>query len=191
MKDDIRSKLATELEQPISSERQVVYILVELRKLLELDERLDGFPTLSLCCDWAVHPRLNRRSAQRIVKYFDDYEREYRRQNIGVEQYGLAEMLDFVEHRTFRSQLIDACAELPTGLFSDDRLWRSFLLHYLGVVKDCPLEAKGDGTAYVTRVYAQAVSPATAAVIMPGKWGVQWTWYRKDIEAPNLVMSFF
>jgi hypothetical protein len=36
MINDIISKLRAELATPISSERQVVYILVELRKLLEI-----------------------------------------------------------------------------------------------------------------------------------------------------------
>jgi hypothetical protein len=37
MKPDILTKLAAELQVPITSERQVVYIMVELRKLMELN----------------------------------------------------------------------------------------------------------------------------------------------------------
>ena len=37
MKPDIISKLALELGEVVHSERQVVYILAEIRKLLELE----------------------------------------------------------------------------------------------------------------------------------------------------------
>jgi hypothetical protein len=74
----------------------------------------------------------------------------------------------------------------------DDASWRSFLAHYTEVVRDCPFEAKADNTAYVTSVTAHAVTREMTAVITPNKqFGIQWTWHRKDIEVPNVVMSFF
>jgi hypothetical protein len=193
MKNDIIRKLQAELGEPISSERQVVYILVELRKLLEQEETLTNFKTLKLCCDWAVHPRLDRTPAQEIIQYFDGYEKEYRRSGIGVQQYNLAPMLDFLEHRKFRSELITACHNngIGTDLFSDDRSWRSFVLHYTAVIEDCPFEAKADNTEFVTKVTAQVVSQPLSEVIMPGKSGIQWTWETKGKNSPNSVMSFF
>jgi hypothetical protein len=194
MEPDIVSKLNRELGEPITSERQVVYILVELRKLLELQKTLDDYWTLKLCSDWAVHPVLDRATAQVIVSRFDDYEAKYRRDNVGVSQAEMPELTDFVEHKAFRSELIAACQryEVSAGAFLDDASWRSFLVHYTEIVRDCPFEAKSETTTYVTRVTAQAVTPEMTAVIMPNKqFGIQWTWFRKDIEVPNLVMSFF
>jgi hypothetical protein len=51
MERDIVHKLTEELAQNINSERQVVYILIEIRKLLEKEEALEKFPDLKLCCD--------------------------------------------------------------------------------------------------------------------------------------------
>ena len=58
MKAHIAAKLSRELEDEIVSERQVVYILVETRKLLEQQATLGHYRNLKLCADWAVHPRL-------------------------------------------------------------------------------------------------------------------------------------
>jgi hypothetical protein len=194
MDRDIVSKLNHELGEPITSERQVVYILVELRKLLELKETLDDYWTLKLCCDWAVHPLLDRATAQVIVSRFDDYEAKYRRDNVGVSQADMPDLVNFVEHRAFREELIASCQryEITATAFTDDDSWRSFLVHYTEVIRDCPFEAKSDRTTYVTRVTAHAVTREMTAVIMPNKqFGIQWTWFRKDIEVPNVVMSFF
>jgi hypothetical protein len=73
MKKDIACKLSRELKDEIVSERQVVYILVETRKLLEQQGRLDDFRTLTLCCNWTVHPKLDRKDSQEVLKYFDGY----------------------------------------------------------------------------------------------------------------------
>jgi hypothetical protein len=194
MERDIVSKLNHELGQPITSERQVVYILVGLRKLLELRKTLDDYWTLKLCCDWAVHPVLDRATAQVVLSRFDDYETKYRRDNVGVCQAEMPELTDFVEHKAFRNELIAACQRYgicPDTFLGNDS-WRSFLAHYTEVIRDCPFEAKAEKTTYVTRVTAHAVTREMTAAIMPNKqFGIQWTWYRKDIDAPNLVMSFF
>lgn len=43
MKPDLINKIREELLQPIASERQVVYLLVECRKLLEMEGVLDRY----------------------------------------------------------------------------------------------------------------------------------------------------
>jgi hypothetical protein len=84
MKPDIIEKLRGELREPIHSERQVVYILAELRKLMELEsiDRIEvGAPVdnsyfaLKFYCDWAVHVRLDQAGARRIVQRFNEYQK--------------------------------------------------------------------------------------------------------------------
>src|SRR5689334_1584141 len=104
MKNDIAEKLNREFGEEIVSERQVVYILVEARKLLEQQGVLRRFPAFGLCSDWAVHPKLNRAAAQSVVACFDAYEVEYRRSGVTVAESKLQPLLDFLSHRTFREQ---------------------------------------------------------------------------------------
>jgi hypothetical protein len=77
------------------------------------------------------------------------------------------------------------------AVLSDD-WWRSFLVHYTEVVKDCPIEAKANNTEYVVRVTAQAVTQELTAAIMPSReYGILWNWYLKGEDRSNQVMSFF
>lgn len=107
MVPDIVSKITHELDQPIHSERQVIYILVELRKLLEskgLDRDI-RYRALIFCCDWAVHPKLDRESARAITSLFDQYEASYRVQPVGVSQAGIPGLVEFCDHIRMRWQL--------------------------------------------------------------------------------------
>jgi hypothetical protein len=119
---DIVWKLNEELKAPIISERQVVYILVEIRKLLEIKKTIDDYWTLKLCCDWAVHPKMSYTTAQIIMKFFDAYEEKYRKENVGVMQAGIPELINFVEHKDFRDELIASCEryEVSAATFRDD-----------------------------------------------------------------------
>lgn len=194
MQDHIVAKLTAEMSQPIGSERQVVYILVELRKLLELMGTLDKYQTLKLCCDWAVHPKLDRQAAQRIAKLFDEYEAKNRQERIGVQQADMPELSGFLQHDLFRNEMAAACEanQIPAAPVLDDDWWRSFLVHYTEVVKDCPIEARAENTKYVARVTAQAVTEGLTAAIMPTRqFGILWTWYFKDRDRPDHVMAFF
>jgi hypothetical protein len=69
--NSIIKKLDHELRQEITTERQVVYILAEVRKLLEVTEETDNFKALSFYCSWALHTRMKREGAGRILERFD------------------------------------------------------------------------------------------------------------------------
>jgi hypothetical protein len=74
MLQEVIRKLRDELIQPITSERQVVYLLVELRKLIDLNGDAEKFFALNFYCDWAVHPMMDRKGAARIVERVDEYQ---------------------------------------------------------------------------------------------------------------------
>jgi hypothetical protein len=192
MERDIVCKLTAELEQQITSERQIVYILVELRKLLEKNNTLNQYRALKLCCDWAAHPRLSYASAQVITRLFDQYEAKYRREPLGVSQADMPELVEFCEHTRFRAQFIEACeaSGIPSRAPKNDEWWGAFLTQYSEVVKDCPIEARADNTKYVTRVTASAMPPELIG-ITNRRFGICWMWERKDIEAPGTVISVF
>jgi hypothetical protein len=52
----------------------VVYIMVELRKLIELNDDGAQYTALKFHCDWVAHPRLAGPQAQDIVRLFDRYQ---------------------------------------------------------------------------------------------------------------------
>ncbi len=119
MKDDIVAKLNRELDEEIVSERQVVYILVEARKLLEQQRTLDSFRAFKLCGDWAVHPKLRGPDSQLVLKYFDAYEAEYQNSGVTMAEFQLEPLHDFVSYRRFRVEFMQALAPYDVNV---DRL---------------------------------------------------------------------
>lgn len=170
----------------------MVYILVGIRKLLEKKDALDKYPHLKLCCDWAVHPKLDRKSAQNITMLFDQYEAKYRCEGVGVNQADIPELVNFCEHTRFRAQLMEACKSnlIPTAAIRADSWSRSSLKQFSEIIKDCPLEAKAESTTYVTRVMAFAISPESIG-LSNRQFAICWTWYRNDIEVPGTAVSLF
>jgi hypothetical protein len=191
---DIAHKLSEELAQTITSERQVVYILVELRKLLEKKDLLKGerFKALRFCCDWTVHSKLDRDSAKTITELFDRYETMYRCEPVGVSQAGIPELVEFCEHGRFRQQFIAACQTVDIGssAISDDEWWRAFLAQFSEVVRDCPIEAKPRGTTYVKRVTASAIDPNSIGIFNK-QFAIFWMWECRDRDSPGSAVSLF
>ena len=194
MKSDIVRKITNELNQEIVSERQAVYILVELRKLLELQglDRDARYRALIFSCDWAVHPALNRESAKLITLLFDRYETSYRKEPVGVSQAGIPELVEFCDHSRFRQQFIEACEQndIPALAVRDDGWWHSFLVQFSEVVRDCPIEAKAETTTYVTRVTVSATDPKSIG-IFNRDFAISWMWECRDRQYPNTVSTLF
>ena len=194
MTPDIVSKITKELGQTIVSESQVVYILVEIRKLLELKgaDKDAHYRALIFCCDWAVHPKLNREPARAITQLFDQYETSYRKEPVGVSQAGVPGLVEFCDHSRFRQQLTAACEQndIPADSVRDENWWRSFLTHFSEVVRDCPIEAKAETTTYVTRVTASAIAPKTIGIFNKA-FAITWMWDCNDRKYPNTVSTLF
>jgi hypothetical protein len=191
---DIAHKLSQELAQTITSERQVVYILVELRKLLEKKRLLkeERFRALRFCCDWTVHSKLDRDTAKIITELFDRYETMYRQEPIGVGQAGIPELVEFCEHSRFRQQFIRACqmVDIAANTISNDDWWRGFLAHLSEVVRDIPVEAKPRATKYVRSVTASAIDPQSVGIFNK-QFAIFWMWKCHDRDAPGSVVSLF
>lgn len=179
---DIVAKLNQEFDAEIVTERQVVYILVEARKLLEQQDTLDNFQAFKLCSDWAVHPKLNRSSAQVVLGYFDAYESEYRKSGVTIAESKLQPLIDFMSHKRFREQFIQGVEAhyVRVDRLASDEYWRAFIQHYSAVVQDCPLEARTNTTQFVNHVTCLAWPKDRADALYPGKYVVQWNWNLKS-----------
>jgi len=189
MRQDIVSKLSHELEQQIVSERQVVYILVEARKLLEQNNDLTNFRAFKLCADWAVHPKLTGTDARTVLKYFDDFETDHQRFGSTVTEFSLQPLNDFMSHKAFRQDFMSALSRYQVNIsrLASDEYWQSFVQHYTSVIQDCPLEAVGMNTQLVSRVSALAWPEEMANSTYPGKRVIQWNWTLRSSGEKKLV----
>jgi hypothetical protein len=133
----IADKLAPKVQEAITTESQVVYILVELRKLLEHDHLKSKYDIINFYGNWVVHTRLEQSAiAEKIVRYFDDLHRlqtgESRTMQSGISR--------LIGHLPFQTQLRDCLAHfsLPTML-CEDAQFGAFRVQLGQVIKDCPL----------------------------------------------------
>ncbi len=141
----IVDKLRLELMEPITTERQVVYILVETRKVLEL-QKWPGYGSLRFLCDWAVHVSLKGRHAKNTLSYLKESLRPLfkdgslidehidRTQNILGFIAARDEFLVLIRHLRINSE----CRHVFGPAW-----WAAFLRQYLRVIQDCPMELTG------------------------------------------------
>jgi hypothetical protein len=141
LKDAIVEKLARELSGQIDTEPKVVYLLCQVRKLLE-KEGLDRAPrSLKLFCHWALHvdlstPGTTKHFLERIDQVITDlFENPTTGETIGRENALFRELTYF---DAFRSELGATLQKygLSTDLCDDGVRWANFLLAYTRVIED-------------------------------------------------------
>jgi len=194
---DIRSKLRREFSEPITSERQVVYILVEIRKLLELNDDAEYFPALTFYCDWAAHAVMDKEGAKRIVRRFNEWQRisdEARLSGIEpiLDQHFRAELDETTELRRFREQLDTYLTrnQLDSSVAAERLKWRAFVEFYAQVIEACPLKCSEPGLQYVDEVIIKfldlrGINPDDFSV------AIQWSWINKRTGHESRTHAFF
>ena len=199
----IVEKLNIELAIPIESERQVVYILAETRKLLDLVEMGDVYKQLYFFCSWALHHLVKRESARRIVRLFDTMQI--------AKQKGLptaAEMQSnpsaMVDHLANISAPFDAIGfaafkdELLTFLVGQnidctslqpDQHWINFLRYYSRVIEDCPLMCLDNSSSVVRKVVVRKVEKDSYSTDAQVHLRLMWIWVHGNNRETVLIYS--
>jgi hypothetical protein len=141
---DIIRKLAGELDEGITTEVQVVYLLAGIRKLIERDKIEEQYAGLKFHCDWALHSSMDRAAAKAILRQFDSAHALLRGK---IELRALPPDLRIDIDRI--SQMKSFQEELPRFLAAYDLPpltqrrsdgWPHFLNLYSKVIEDIPLE---------------------------------------------------
>jgi hypothetical protein len=144
MEDAIERKLRRELSsiEPMT-EARIVYILVEIRKLIERKNQKQQYFALDFHCSWALHTTMDRAGAERILRRFDEaYEPLKDRRLAELPRTFANEFEATVGLKNFRTQLGEflTAYSLPTNVIQDN--WTSFIRQYVAVIEDCPLTIK-------------------------------------------------
>jgi|HubBroStandDraft_6_1064221.scaffolds.fasta_scaffold51238_3 hypothetical protein len=148
---DIRGKLEEQLTQGLTSEPQVVYVLVGIRKLIDRDEYCEKYPDLYFHCNWALHASMNRKPAQALLKVFDDAHAFFRDNNAAkILPHDLSREIDRISQmKTFEHDLSRFLVDYdlpPLTCVSPDG-WTRFLFVYTQIIEDIPLEVSKPGDA--------------------------------------------
>lgn len=149
-------KLNALLTDPIDSECKAVYLLCEIRKLLEHVPAHQRPFALNMYCHWALHVALHGKDTiTRFLRQVDDYVHGVL---VGPEDLGASNRMvrEFLSLDTLRSQLRDFCRSngIRTDLTDDDARWNEFVRHYAGVIEDGSLEIRSQnhGMRHVKQV---------------------------------------
>ena len=201
MKPDILTKLAAELAAPIVSERQVVYIMVEIRKLLELsgDKRL--YRALVFHCDWVAHPALDRALANEIVLAFNQEARKFdgmSKLKVGGTMQSSTDHLRVlaptVTLTNFRNDLNNYLCHhgLDNSIPGEDPKWANFLRYYGEVIRDCPLRCEGNNQKFIDEVFVEVDEVAEGTTKAFGfSLRLRWTWKNKVTGQKEFKQQFY
>ena len=142
MQQDIISKIANQINSGITTEAETVYLLAEVRKLMEQDNAANDYPYLNFHCNWVLHSKLSFRFPQGILSQFLEAHFHLK---AGAELSDLPEPLRSQVDRI--SKMEDFRNELNAFLQSHNISsldhaydgWARFLDLYVRVIQDVPL----------------------------------------------------
>jgi hypothetical protein len=203
---DIKRKIAQAVERRIASEEQVVYILVQVRKILDADPPPGDYYALKFYCDWAVHAMLDQKGAQTIVRRFDAQQRLM--DDMFIAKHGdvltptpqelMEELVKTLQLSKFRTQLesfLDASG-IDSSLTRDKSRWTEFLIQYTGVIEDCPLRCLADPPLERIDEVSVTVVHTPERPVVPGRTYdfelvIQWNWKSKITNQQYANQQFF
>ncbi len=190
---DIVSKLKRELDEGITSEKQVVYLLAGIRKLIERDGAEEQYADLKFHCDWALHSSLDRGATKAILRKFDAAY-GFLRQNVELHQLPAelrVEVDRILKMRSFKRELsrfLDAYG-LPSLTQNRPDGWPHFLHLYTRVVEDTPLVVSLPPTENISRVVVHFDEAQVKHNVL---FKVTWTVHDKNGQSGDIfVMNSF
>lgn len=139
----IIGKLELLLDKGIRTEADALYLMVEVRKLLEQQQAKRQYEYLTFHCDWALHATLEGTTAQRILKLFDATSFHLKK---GVKLHDLPGSLRMEIDRISKMRYFEDQLEgflktngIPSLESTRSDGWIHFLHFYAKIVEDCPL----------------------------------------------------
>jgi hypothetical protein len=180
MREAIIEKLQKHMSIRPSTEADVVYAPVQVRKLMERTKNGSGFPRLVFFCDWVVHGGLDRCEAKNVLIEIDDRLKHYDASKPwAIDPDGRVGA--FLSHRAFLAEL-QAYLEsqgINEVWTRDLSVWHTVSELYSEVIRDCPLEVqrKNYPFPYVSRLEISDCKPSQPVVdANPGQDHIGWKW---------------
>ena len=134
MEEEIVRKLKSAFDEPIEKEKDVVYILAEIRKILESNKIKSTFPILNFYCNWALHPEIDKTSSIRPML-------EKIEQGILNKRYDVWAVYAMIDFEEFRREMGDFLKKFGSANpFGSRKYWENFRALIIGVLIDCPLK---------------------------------------------------
>ena len=144
----IIEKLGGELRLPLRRESQVLYVMAEVRKYLEIESELgaEDFPELEFFCNWVLHTKISyKSSATHIRAFLQPFDVT---PGMSIEEYLNSQYYQTIlQLELLRTELRRFFNKhgLPVGWIDEHNGWAGFEYLYTSIVSEVPLEySKGD-----------------------------------------------
>jgi hypothetical protein len=174
-------------------ERDVMYALVEVRKLMETEGIKTEFPELTFFCDWVVHPKLSGPFTQQIIMYFDDYQELFEPVKTKPPIQDVSRLTAITSLTHFQDQLISLCERfnIQTHKIRDTHWWELFGENYAAILRDCPLEIQSRNPAkHVAQVVVEALPRNSGLSVFVGGVVIRWRWKDNNNHILGEIDSF-
>jgi hypothetical protein len=148
MEDELLFKIRAVLDRGITEEMEVVYFLVEARKLMYRTSEYDE-PTVRMYANWAIYSELSQKRTT-TKRLLDAFETEYVEQYINGRTWRSTAYETFDEFRAALNTFL-VNANLPIHTVEDDEDWTLFVMLYGRVISDCPITLTGH-TTHISKV---------------------------------------
>ncbi len=143
MQSEIISKLNRHISEGLTREADIVYLLVQLSKLLHQQGILNKYPVLSFYRNWVVHYQLDRLSSNPTMKeIFDRLEMAVRARSQGDEEKALSTLTDTISLKKLWKEIntaFDTSEEFDKTLLKNSKFWSNFGGLLLSILVDLPL----------------------------------------------------
>lgn len=140
----IYAKLKNELNNEIKNELQVVYILLQTRKLLETKNLKSSYPALNLYCNWVLHGQLDYPST---IKHFSNKFEPFVHNSDNCKEAGrkiIISQRHFFVLNELKAELSNFLKKnnLPDALTFRPH-WPIFMKLLLKILMECPVKING------------------------------------------------
>lgn len=157
MTPDIIEKVSKELSKGIDSEAQVLYLLVEIRKVRQSDPSNPKI-LLDFYRDWACHVELKHTNAVGI--FLDRFE-PLVDPNLSAHQIAarfIKAFPAFFKLDELRKELRAFFAQegLATALTDDSKKWSVFVRHLMSILKDCSIKRSSSSRGLIRELVLES-----------------------------------
>jgi hypothetical protein len=195
-RNSILEKLGRELQRDITTERQVVYVLVEIRKAIEQAGDWEKYYALDFYCSFALHTRMYKVGARRILGRFDKaYPLWIGNKEVPRDLQNEIDQTTKLERFHDEMKAFVTVNDLPTRLFEEPDAWVRFIHLYGNIIDECELVLKGDRIKlqFIDRVVVHLETTTQALQTEFGNpvlFRICWTCHGKDGKCADHYVIF-
>jgi hypothetical protein len=190
-REAIKDKLKAILQDFPRSEADVVYVMVEIRKLLEQQGKAkeEEFSTLKFFCDWVAHVELSFAGAKRVLARLDPEigpSGSFDPSSVRPD----SELYRLMSLEPLNEEVKRFCQEndLPARWAWNPTMWRECMRLYGHVIADCPLVIIRE-TASARHIQRLTLINVRDSQPHPDKSVFHWGWEFELSDGTTFVLS--